>query len=182
MKYLLVSLPLLLAACAAPGAPSLSQPAAPVTVSAQLAVSNSAGRQVLATVTPWTATDIHQAVVSLYTDTGTEAITSQTLAQGELGKTLTFTNLRHDTAYRLVTTAFAADGDDADTDPDPIHDPDVTTCTTRFTTTTDTLLTLTDGIQLELRDKVFSGATSGNTVTVTPGTLTHTGAEGISVQ
>ena len=170
---------LLLAGCAAPAQLPVEST---VSVAANLAVAGAAERQVLAEMVPWAKTDIDHAVVALYTDVGIAPLASQTIAQADLDMIVTFKGLRQTTPYRIVVTAFAPDGPDADTDPDPIHDTDVATCNTAFTTTLDPTLTLTSGIKLKLRDKVFSGATAGNALTVTNGQLSHSGSASITVQ
>ncbi|MNT46009.1 hypothetical protein D3C72_1826280 [compost metagenome] len=181
MRPMLLILPLLLSACApATMAPASVEPG--VTVVADLTVRDEADRRVLATVTPWAATHIVNAVVTLHPETGDTVLAQTDFSQADIvaDRQVKFGNLKHNTKYRIVVTAFAADGDDLDTDPDPIHDTDVATCTTAFETTTDDVVTLTDGIQLKLRNKVFSGSTT-NTLEITGGGLTDTGTETVTL-
>jgi hypothetical protein len=178
MRHLIFVLPLLLSACAS-GVPAVPASVTPgVTMTAELAIANAADRRVQAVVAPWASTDIVSATVALYTELGTEALASQPYTQTDIAgnKQVVFGGLRHNTKYRIVTTAFAADGDDAGTDPDPIHDTDVSTCTTPFETTTDNVLTITGGIKLKLVNKTFSGSTT-NGLVITGGGLTSSGPE-----
>jgi hypothetical protein len=177
MKRLMLTLPLLLTACGAPPAPQL--PAGPgVTVTADLTVSAPDGRRVLEVMAPWKSTDIHHAVVTLYPEAADAAsLTAQTLNQADLAakKKVVFSNLQHQTPYRIVVTAYATEGD-----ADPIHDEDAAKSTVGFNVQTETAYTLPEGIKLTLRDKPFSGATNASGITVTDGGFGHTGVEGVS--
>jgi hypothetical protein len=181
MRPLIITLPLLLSACA----PTLTTPmagpgtAAGVTVVADLALRDAAGRAILETVTPWASGDIVSAIATLHPETGTEVLATVTFTQADIqaNKKAQFANLKMATKYRIVTTAFAADSlADADTAPDPIEDPDVTTCTTAFETTNESVFTITGGINLKLRNKTFSGST-GNGLNIVGGGLAHDGFE-----
>jgi hypothetical protein len=178
MRPLIFALPLLLSACvsAVPAVPTSGAPG--VTMTAELAIANAADRRVQAVVTPWASTDIVSATVALYTETGTTALASQAYTQTDIAgnKQVVFGGLRHNTKYRIVTTAFAADGADGDTDLDAIHDTDVSTCTTPFETATDDVLTISGGIKLKLVNKTFSGSTT-NGLVITGGGLTSSGPE-----
>lgn len=181
MRQLIITLPLLLSACA----PTLTAPpagpeaGAGVTVVANLALRDATNRTLLETVTPWTSGDIVSAVATLHPETGTEVLATVAFTQADIqaNKKAQFANLKMTTKYRIVTTAFVADGPaDADTDPDPIHDTNVATCTTSFETTNESVFTITGGIQLKLRNKTFSGST-GNGLNIVGGGVVHDGFE-----
>lgn len=162
-----------LTGCAQPATtptPSAIAQESSVTAFARLDVRDTADRQVLATlgVLPWTKTDIDHVKVFLYEDGTLKA--TLTVRQADLTNTLTFTNLRRYATYKIEVKAWA---DALETSPIDNFDADAASCTTSFTTTN--LDTVSVGsLKLRLRNKIFSGTTTGSAIEVTDGTVEDT--------
>jgi hypothetical protein len=170
MRHLLLTLPLLLAACGSPPAAVGPVDAGGVTVTASLAVRDAAGRRLLAdepapTTTAWTADKIDHAFVALYLEAGDTALVTLRYEQADIqdGKTARFEKLKHGTKYRIEATAYATSDETQ-----PIHDVDLTKSTTPLETFEDPIATIDGGIRLVLRNKPFSGGASEG-LDITPG-------------
>lgn len=197
--------PLLLAAtlsaCAQPGPQAAGVPAlteASVTAIANLAIHDSADRRVLQVldpldwmypitttipttttttttstapgVTPWTADDIDHVKLALYK--GATSVATLTVGKADLAKSVRFTHLIRNTGYTVEARAWS---DAAETHAIDNAEVAPTTCKTTFTTATADSITIGD-LQLRLKDKTFSGSTTGSSLVVTDGEVVDTTA------
>lgn len=157
---LLLALPLALAACGVTVAPA--DPG--VTATGQLAIHAGGLRKLQAAITPWTRASIDHVVLAL--SAGTTAQGSLPIAASALGSNVTFANLRRNTTYTVVATAFASADASMPIDNAAV---DASSCTTTFATTNDTAVAI-GPIKLKLLDRVYSGSGSAN-LAVTDGTV-----------
>ncbi len=174
---------LLLSACQA--TPPAVTPAAPAARTASVRVTPTvqaggvrelaAGRGLFATKTAYTQASINHMVVELFSVAGaveTPIITTD-LSAAQLGNTVTFGNLAHDTTYRIRAYAYKAAGlaagdkisDDASSDVDVV-------------VTNDDAPAL-GNLVVSLIDQTFAGSATSDGLTVNAGTLVHAG--GISI-
>lgn len=168
---------LTLAGCSAP---MLADPEPGVTVTARLEMRQTDGRRLMEVVSPWTAADVATATVILFkdnADTPDDLIASKDVLNAELGGTITFSNLRRNTAYKILTEARTTAGeriDNAELVP--------ASCTTLFSVETTSPVVLTSAIALQLRNKGFNGTSSGNALSIIDGGVDDpTGPETITV-
>lgn len=152
-----------LAGCGSPLLPTL-EPG--VTVTAQLALRQEDGRRLLQAVEPWRQADVALATVILYkVGTSDVEVARKDLTNAELGGTLTFSNLRQSSDYKILTEAYTATGEQID---NFAFVP--ASCTTTFSVGTASPVTI-GSVALQLRNKGFSGASSGNGLSIVDGGL-----------
>lgn len=180
MKHLLWALPL--AAVAIAGCSAVSQLVEDpgVSVTAHLDVAEPAGMHVLqVSGGAWTAADIQAARIRLYrVGTPDALLASQNLLGTNVTKTVTFTNLKRNTNYKITAEAWS---DQAMTTQIDNFGTAPASCTTPFATTTVTPVQL-GGITLTLRNTGFSGSTNGVGLNVVPGSVSDpTATESIIV-
>lgn len=164
------------AGCMQPTVPqtpaTLAAASGTVTATMHLAVQDTFGRRVLAPsgVEPWKKTDIDHVKLSLYK--ADALVVTTTVPQASLAGAVTFSNLHKDSAYKVVAEAFS---DAAATNRIDATETDAPSCTTEFATTTVESVNA-GAIKLKLKNKVFSGATTGSTIEVTDGIVESTHA------
>ncbi|MFP5502474.1 MAG: IPT/TIG domain-containing protein [Candidatus Sericytochromatia bacterium] len=143
-----------------------------VTATMHLAVQDASGRQLLdvAGMEPWKKADIDHVKLSLYK--ADALVVTTTVPQASLSGTVTFSNLHKDAAYKVVAEAFS---DALATNRIDATETDALSCTTEFATTTVESVDA-GAIKLKLKNKVFSGATTGSTIEVTDGIVESTPA------
>lgn len=163
-----------LAGCSAP---MLSGPEPGVTVTARVALRQDDGRRLLQTIEPWRKSDVALARVILYkVGTPDTEVARRDLNSTELNGTLTFSNLRRFSDYKIVSEAYTATSERIDN-----FEFVPASCTTPFSVTNISPVAIGD-VALQLRNKGFSGASSGSAVNVLDGGLDEpTGPEAITV-
>lgn len=196
-RFPALALPLFLVACQGPlsatsGAPATAPEAATVvaalaqgggvTATARLAAVDQQGRSLLAVVVPYGAKDVDHVLVSLHLREGKqpqgEPILTQRLNQNQLKSLISFTNLSPNQAYAITVKAWADAKEEQRID---TLSTEAEANTTAFDTTNDNLVDV-GAIRLKLRNKIFSGNTTGSALTITEGALGHEGQVGVVVQ
>lgn len=175
MKHLYWALPLVVVAIAGCDSASRLLEDPGVSVVAELDVQAPAARRVLQASGAWTAADIQAARIKLYrVDTGADVLlASQTLLGADVGGTITFSNLKRNTNYKITAEAWA---EQAMTTQIDNYATSPSSCTTSFATTNVSPVVLSDGIKLQLKNTGFAGSTNGAGLTVTDGTIEDTTA------
>ena len=157
-----------LVGCASPQAPELDQR---VQVTSHVEVKEVADRRVQAVVEAWKKADIHHAELTLYRLPTKTKLSSLTLAQADLDKTVKFNDLSILSDYMVEARAWA---DASGEVPIDNLDLDATSCTTVFETGTTESLDI-GTLKLRLKDKLFEGKARGS-IGVTDGDVLDTTA------
>ena len=126
-------------------------------VQATSRVEVTAPRRVQAVVEAWKKADIHHAELTLYRLPAKTKLSSLTLAQADLDKTVKFNDLSILSDYMVEARAWADASGEVAVDNLEL---DATSCTTVFETGTDDTLDI-GTLKLRLKDKLFAGKASG---------------------
>jgi voltage-gated potassium channel Kch len=144
-----------------------------VTATLSLDMRDNAQRRLLAEVMPWTRADIDHAKLSLYRSGNPTPVTTMTVANADLAKSVVFTNLARSTSYTIVARAWSDASENTEIDN---YEANATSCATTFSTGLDTNVDA-GAISLRLRDRVYSGTTTGSAVNVTDGSVVDTSSQ-----
>lgn len=120
-----------------------------------------AGYSAMSTISPYTAASIDHLNVQLLLLPGGTLVTQKTLSNSDLGNTLTFSNLKAQTGYRIQASAYLASDELISIASGSYVD---------VTLTNDERPTLTS-LPVKLMDRPFNGEATASGLVVTPGTL-----------
>jgi hypothetical protein len=167
MKRTLLLTTLLLAACAPapavapaarPAAVAVTPAAAPVSAVARVALSNPAGRRLLADPVGWQASDVARVTLTVTRD-GVAVLAPIVLEGAAIAAPVTLSPLSRGVTYAVVGRAYRriGDGDAATYAAIDAHDVDAATCTTTFTTGTTSLTELAQPLRIQFGSQSYAG-------------------------